>query len=231
MHDIDRVMRESKPVFLPIDTRVSPNAFLALTLELENLPQSLWFFDEYRKVEMTCIFSGGGEFRDKESIYSRRKEKLAWTEASLSLPKLKNFISTKIFPLIADLGRVTILKTLPNNGLEKHIDCSKAEKDLYHPKLRLVLSGNLSGFYFLSEKGSHHITDKFPCYIIDGSRAHGMFNNSSQVKYTICLGTPWSGQLSDLGKKLIQESLNKNIEYIFYREDLGKVQEEIKHQN
>ena len=217
--------------YLPLEIQLSETDLRTWKKELDDLDQSCWFYDSYRDVEMVCLYSGNGEYKTKELIYENRKKSLEWTEASVKTPLLSTFLKTKIEHLFDPMGRITIIKTEPSQSIKEHMDCSQAEAEEYHAKFRIVISGDVGGLYFLSENGRKHVPDTHHTYVIDGSRAHGMFNNSKEVKYTLCIGSPWLGKYTEEGNRLIKRSLEVNKKDIILRKDLGLNRSKVEYQN
>ena len=116
-----------------------------------------------------------------------------------------------------------MLRTLPGGANNEHIDCSPSEIGTIQLKLRIVLQGSASTLYFVNRDNQHyfiHETKNF--FLMDGSWPHGMNNNSEYMKYTLCLGAPWTqSDFYPLFEKIIlKDQLNLPVDLKkYYRRD------------
>ncbi len=221
----------ARPAFLPLAISFDSEKLVTIKEELDALSTQDWFWDEYRQTHMCCLYSGGGETSTKQEVFRNRKRPLQWTTIIDRLPSLMPFVVSTIQPLFQNMGRVTIIKTPPGGCLKDHIDCSRSLQSEYHPKYRFVISGDIAGLYFLSQHGRKNIPSIFNSYVIDGSRSHGMVNSSSSTKYTVCIGSPWQGDLSVEGVSCLRDSLEKYKEFIISRPSLGQFENQVQFQN
>lgn len=158
---------------------------------LEKIPKHYWFYDPYRTVEMLPIFTDNGNIDRKGSLNTGRNK--AWT---LKAPKkLKDYLTKNIFYWMKPPGRVMILRTLPGKRNNLHIDCRPENFLFPQYKLRIVLQGDVSSLFFLTNTNQIYpeYSIKGVPFIIDGRWPHGMKNKSNKIKYTVCIGTPWTG--------------------------------------
>jgi hypothetical protein len=212
--------QEDKPVYFPLEIVDLADYKSDLELEFSRLPAEFWFNDSYRQCQMSMIYSNDGTWQSKKDIFRARSSILDWTEVSAATPLLKKFLMSSIFPLLGKMGRVTIIKTGPGRAMNAHYDCAESDIKEYRPKIRFVVSGENDSLYFCKEDGKKvHVSSEFDSYVIDGTRAHGMINRSNKIKYTICIGSPWNGELSIKGQKLFENSRKSGSTYTLNRRD------------
>jgi hypothetical protein len=173
------------PLDLPIDAHFFKEHYDSL-LKLHS------FYSQYRTCEMIPLFTPGGAI--ERDLIMKSNESLAWTPQARAVPSFIRFIEKDIFPLLEPLPRTFILKTKPYGEVLPHVDCSSRAQAIRQHKLRIVLSGERTGLYFLDKDHQPVFIDgQHDCYVLDGSQPHGMINRSDQYKLTLCFGSPWQG--------------------------------------
>ena len=85
------------------------------------------------------------------------------------------------------------LITQPNFSNYEHIDCDPHELNTRQHKFRIVLQGKTDTLYFITDKGSITAPDIEGAFIMDGGWPHGMVNSTNEIKVTLALGAPWTG--------------------------------------
>jgi hypothetical protein len=206
--------KEAMPVYFPFNIDIFSKLKARIKCELDNLPNELWFDDEYRGCRMAMIFSGGGGYSDKDEIYSNKALPPAFTKVSERTPVLTKFLREHVQPLMLTSGRVTVIRTEPGERLRVHYDCAENEVHSYKPKMRFVVSGAVNGLFFLGHEGQkEYVSSKFDQYVINGAAPHGMDNQSIDAKYTICLGSPWNGEMTHDGEAFMQRAFDENKEF------------------
>jgi hypothetical protein len=55
------------------------------------------------------------------------------------------------------------------------------------------LQGRTDTLYFITDKGNVAAPNIEGAFIMDGGWPHGMVNTTNQVKVTLALGAPWTG--------------------------------------
>ncbi len=151
-----------------------------------------WFFDSYRGCSMLPLLTPHG-YSQKDQL-QRNTEDLCWTNPAKEmtiLPEVFSLLKPHFFPM----GRLFVLKTEPGTNLNIHIDCSPEKINHADYKFRWVLGGETKGLYFLDKDREK----KFPnesgasIYMMDGRHPHALDNSfASSTKYTLCLGSPWT---------------------------------------
>lgn len=164
----------------------------------EELNDVDWFFVKFQGADM-C------------SIYNTRKTE-NWIEG-WALPEtsvIRQTLENVIFPFLGGEGNVTIIKTRPGQALNEHVDAAGKEYGTIQYKFRWVLSGKLDTLYFLDENEQRHYIPPINAYVMNGAHPHGMDNSGDEVKYTLCVGSPWKSNETFLNniKKLNANHLN-----------------------
>jgi hypothetical protein len=85
------------------------------------------------------------------------------------------------------------LITQPNFANYEHIDCDPHELNTQQHKFRIVLQGQTDTLYFITDQGNVAAPNIEGAFIMDGGWPHGMINNTDNVKITIAVGAPWTG--------------------------------------
>ena len=112
--------------------------------EINNLPDSDWYYVK---------FHGGwicGLYNDREENTGE------WFPRGFNpnLPQdgaIVNAISNDIFPYVGGKGNITIIRTMPGDSLNDHLDSTPEEMGSSLPKFRWVLNGKLDTMYFFDK--------------------------------------------------------------------------------
>jgi hypothetical protein len=171
----------------------------------KNVDHNLWVKDTYRNVSMLPLYTPNGVIDPRTVIQNSRDAELKWTKYADT--STINFFEENIFPWLDKKGRIMLLKTPPGDSMLPHIDCSKQEFNTKQHKIRLVLQGNVDSLNFITKNGDlSPKSDHRNVYIIDGSWPHYITNTFDDHKYTICLGSPWSGGSTEKYLNLLSSS-------------------------
>lgn len=158
--------------------------------EILSLPKDVSFWDEYRNTRMIPLMSRNGALSRKE-VKKNSQGEYSWTPAA---PKvIVDWFDDIVFPWMGMRARVMALITQPNYANNEHIDCMPEELYTQQHKFRIVLQGKTDTLYFITKDGNIHVPDVDHAFIMDGGWPHGMINSSNEVKVTIAVGSPWSG--------------------------------------
>jgi hypothetical protein len=154
--------------------------------EILAIPKKFSFWDEYRNTLMIPLMSKGGMLASN-SIAGEFK----WNDHA---PKIiVDWFDEYIFPWMGTKARVMALITQPNFPNYEHIDCDPKELNTRQHKFRIVLQGRTDTLYFITDKGNVPAPDIEGAFIMDGGWPHGMVNTTNEVKVTLALGAPWTG--------------------------------------
>ncbi len=172
-------------LFLPPFPRTS---VLDKILKVE---KSHWHWDDYRQVEMLPLMTSNGNSSRNSVNAQNATATYQWTEDAPL--ELRNYFDQYIWDWVKPQSRVMILKTKPGARNQEHIDCSPDQFEKLQLKLRIVLQGRTDSLYFITKGAPIFAPATDGAYLIDGSWPHGMINNFSDDKYTLCIGAPWTG--------------------------------------
>lgn len=209
---------------MPVDLDTSEEEMKQIAEEIKSVPKDYWFYSPYRGTDMLALFSGGGEH--KRSGLMKHDKDFEWTEPAIKYcPTLIKLAEERIHPWMVPLGRIIVIQTKPTQVINLHIDCSmKGYDDLQH-KFRIVPQGRLDTLWFLGEDGERHYIDgKNRAYVLDGSHPHGMDNTGEEDKYTICWGSPWTGENSAEYDLIVAE--NCTSDSTIFRDSIGRPYDE-----
>ena len=109
---------------------------------------------------------------------------------------ITEWFDSVVFPWVGMQSRVMALITQPGVSNYEHIDCEPHELNTRQHKFRIVLQGNTNTLYFKTTQGNIPAPDIQGAFVMDGGWPHGMTNNSNQIKVTLALGAPWTGNNS-----------------------------------
>jgi len=166
----------------------------AMLDELLSLDSDRWHFNSFRNCYMLSFFNPGGRLGQ---INLAVKDSFDFSEVADQCPTLRQFVLDQIIPFMEPLGRVTILRTPAGNKLPLHIDCAPSEVGTIQHKWRFVLQGEIEKLCFVdSELKNHPVSREHRCYVLDGGQVHHL-ELSDIEKITICVGSPWHGNLQD----------------------------------
>jgi hypothetical protein len=158
---------------------------------IKSAPEVAWFQDEYRNSSVLPLMTnnGGSQLSDIKNQSSQTQD-YEWTPWAHQ--DLRNYFDQHLWPWLGQKSRITILRTLPKGSNFEHIDCSANLMGSKQLKFRIVLQGQSDTLYFITSKEKVWAPKTDCPFIIDGSWPHGMINSSNEIKYTLCLGAPWS---------------------------------------
>ena len=157
--------------------------------EILALPANLSFWDSYRHTKMIPLSTKGG--RGQYGTTNFREGDFEWVHYA---PKvITEWFDNIVFPFIGTNTRVMALLTPAGSANNEHIDCAPTELNTRQHKFRIVLQGRTDTLYWLTNNGHVKAPDIENAFIMDGGWPHGMINSSNDVKVTLALGAPWTG--------------------------------------
>lgn len=195
--------------FGAVDINVTQEEKQAMLDEVLALSDDVHHYNEFRGCRMIAIWNGGGRLGGRDPKHNTAKGDFSYTPAGDACPTMQRVLEEKIFPWMSPPGRVTILRTAPDTGLNIHLDSTKEEIGTLQHKYRLVLNGAIDKLFFIDSKlNKVYMPGNYDSYILDGSHAHSI-DPDSQEKITLCVGAPWKGQSSEA-----YETLKAKADYI-----------------
>ena len=166
-----------------LDKKKAAKEILALDSELS-------FWDNYRHTQMFPLNTKGGLGVDGTS--NNQPGDFRWVSHTPAV--IIDWFEDYLFPWIGCRARVMALITKPGGANNEHIDCSPHELNTLQHKIRIVLQGNTSTLYWITDKGKVSAPDIEHAFVMDGGFPHGMINTSDECKVTLALGAPWNGK-------------------------------------
>ena len=157
---------------------------------IESLPERYWFWDSYRECYMLPLMTKTGGFGKSDTENSSNTKDFLWTDFSSHF--IREYFENHIFNWTKTKSRIVIIRTMPKKQNRIHIDCSPEAFNTIQYKFRIVVQGASDSLYFETRNGKVKAPVTEKPFIMDGSWPHGMINDSTLVKYTICLGSPWT---------------------------------------
>lgn len=154
--------------------------------EIEALPETFWHYDKFRNCYILPLWNPSAQQDVVDPSISGPNE---FTEAAHQCPSIKQHLSPLLYKLN---GRLTVLKTLPTQLMNVHLDCKKSEVGTEQYKWRMVVKGDRNSLYFLDENNQKVYPNKnYSTYVMDGGHPHGI--DQTDEKITICIGSKWRG--------------------------------------
>ena len=197
--------------YCPVNLGITQNDIDLMREQIISLPNEYFTYNGYRNLEFLNVYTEDGILiYDKIMTPEQRKELLkrdrAWSLAGRSCPHVVDVFENKIFPIFQPiLPRVQVLRTPPGVEMKVHVDCHREEFHMLKHNLKIVVSGDIGGLYFIDEDGSKvHIPDNHSTYIIDSRHPHAI-DISDKVKLTFIMGRPWNVKYAN---KLYFDSLD-----------------------
>lgn len=189
--------------FAAIDTGITQQEKDQMLAEVLALPEDMHHYNSFRGCRMIGIFNGGGKLGGREVAGNTAKGTFQYTPAGDLCPTIQRVCEEKIFPFMDPIGRVTILRTAPNTGLEVHLDSTPEEIGTLQHKYRTVLNGNIGKLYFLDKDlNKVYVPEYYDTYTMDGSHAHSI-DPDPHEKITLCIGAPWKGAATEKYNQLL----------------------------
>lgn len=218
--DLDAIARFKYLTFLPIEFNLE-RFREQIRDQILLLDSALGFWSSYQNCRMLPVWTSGG--LEQEMELARKDLAYQWTSIAARVPALQRFLESEVFALIEGNFRVVVLVTPPRSRIKVHVDCAQNSVDQLQHKLRFAVSGSPDGLWFLDSRlHKRHIGSQHRSYILDGSHPHGADNDSDQPKITICLGSPWNGQLYGSFLEKMKASHQKFSGDTIFREELGR---------
>lgn len=196
MNNFDHLMFAS--VNMPILDRT------AAAEQILALDDRLSFWDDYRYTKMIPLMTKLGQ-GSKTGASNHKEGEFAWL--LYTPPVIKDWFDQVVFPWLGMQSRVMALITQPGTSNYEHIDCDPHELNTRQHKFRIVLQGRTDTLYFKTTQGDVFVPSIDQAFVMDGGWAHGMTNNTDQVKVTLALGAPWTGKESYTDLELL---MNRN---------------------
>jgi len=154
--------------------------------QLLTIPNRFSFWDNYRHTKMIPLMSKGGMIASNSL-----PGEFNWNSYT---PKLiSDWFDTVVFPWMGMKSRVMALITQPGAANYEHIDCDPHELNTQQHKFRIILQGRTDTLYFITNKGNIPVPSIDGPFIMDGGWPHGMVNNTNDIKVTLAVGAPWTG--------------------------------------
>ncbi|MBY0384959.1 hypothetical protein K2X05_07360 [bacterium] len=210
----------SEVTFLPLDINIDEHCSL-VEAEIMRSYETLGFWSTYQGCWMLPLWTSGSGLKETELI--EKSQPFSWTKAIGSLPSTRAMIERCIFPQVHGRYRVVALITPPGKKIKLHTDCNFEDISFLNHKLRFSIAGNISSLWFLNKKFEKTFVSSISrAYLLDGSHPHGVDASSSGFKITLCIGSPWSGDLTGDFLNLMLQSEKKFASHILWRSDLGR---------
>ena len=191
--------------FAAIDLGITDEDRKKIYDEIMSADEQQWHFNDFRGCYMLPVYNAGGKLGDKER--GIKHGLFSYTDAIGEDSFTQKFLEQKVFPWMEPHGRVTILRTPAGQGLNVHLDSTEDEIGTLQHKFRIVLNGKVDKLFFIDKDHNKvYIPDNYNTYILDGSHPHSL-EPADEVKITLCIGAPWTGQPNKKYQKLINDSL------------------------
>jgi hypothetical protein len=159
---------------------------VSATSEILAIPKKFSFWDDYRNTLMIPLMS-----KSEISASNNISGEFKW--AAYAPKIIVDWFDEFVFPWMGMKSRVMALITQPNFSNYEHIDCDPHELNSRQHKFRIVLQGKTNTLYFITDKGNISAPEIQGPFIMDGGWPHGMINDTNEIKVTLALGAPWTG--------------------------------------
>jgi len=191
--------------FCAIDLGIQLSTIQQMLDEVRNVNSDHWYDDTFRGCKILPLFNGGGTTGSPPEGVLRSKGEMIITPAGEQCPVIMNVAENYIFNFMSPVGRMSVLKTEKNQGLNIHIDSNQKSIGTTQHKFRIVLNGHIDKLFFLDQNNQKvYVPKHYNTYVLDGTHPHSI--DGGEEKITICIGAPWSGFYTEKYKKLIESS-------------------------
>jgi hypothetical protein len=200
------VMNFMNFTFCAIDIGITQEEKKIILNEILNVPDKYYQGNEFRGCRILPVYNGGGVRGQREEVGDTSKGDFKYTDVEGFLKNSIKIFEKKIFSWMNPVGRLNVLRTKANLGLNVHMDTKADEIGTRQHKYRLVLNGNIDKLYFLDKDSNKiYVPDCYDSYVLDGSHVHSL-DPSDQEKITLCVGSPWDGKPTNKYLNLIKNS-------------------------
>ena len=191
--------------FAAIDIGITEEDKKILLEELLSIPDEYYYDERFRGCRILPIFHGGGRrgrSKDDQTVVN-------YSDIDKYIPRSKRIFEEKMLYWMGPIGRLNLLRTAPNFGLNVHMDSTFDEIGTRQHKYRLVLNGKIDKLYFLDAGGNKiYVPDCYDSYVLDGSHPHSL-DPSTEEKITLCIGKPWDGEPTEAYQQFVDNALFK----------------------
>ena len=201
------------------------------TNEIITIADSQWFWDSYRNSRMLPLMTKGGTTGREGAINYNKSNTIAYEWVSYTPDVVRDWFDNIVFPWMGMKTRIMVLMTQPGAENYEHIDCAPYKMGTLQHKFRIVIHGNTDTLYFKTSGGDVYAPNIEDSFIMDGSWPHGMKNNTSEFKITLCAGAPWEGNkqydnvetLMDKQSYSMPLDFNKYFDKTLYGEEYASI--------
>ena len=191
--------------FCAINLGIQPSTIRQMLEEVRNVDLEHWYNDTFRGCEILPLFNGGGTTGSPPEGVLRSNGEMIITPAGEKCPVIMNIAKNHIFDFMNPVGRMSVLKTKKNQGLNIHIDSNQKSIGTTQHKFRIVLNGDIDKLFFLDQNNEKvYVPKNYNTYVLDGTHPHSI--DGCVDKITICIGAPWSVYYTEKYKKLMESS-------------------------
>jgi hypothetical protein len=169
--------------------------------EILALDDCVSFWDDYRYTKMIPLMTKSG----LGIVDNDLQGEFNWLPHAPII--VKEWFDKVVFPWIGMPSRVMALITQPGVSNYEHIDCNIQELNTIQHKFRIVLQGRTDTLYFKTTKGDVFVPNISQAFVMDGGWPHGMTNATTDIKVTLALGAPWTGNKNYTNLRLL---MNRN---------------------
>lgn len=195
--------------FCAVNINVTNTEINQMLNEIRNCADNYWYDDSFRNCRLLPIFNSMGAVGKPQPGTRGSKGVMKWTQAANECPTIKEVMNNKVFPFMDNPGRISILYTPAHVGMNVHMDSNRTLIGTIQHKFRIVLNGDINKLFFLDKnKEKIYVPNNYRCYVLDGAHPHAI-DPGEDDKYTLCIGTPWTGNATELYDQLLTNHLYK----------------------
>ena len=158
--------------------------------DILSLPDTVAFWDDYRHTKMIPLMTKQGQ-GSVHGASNYKQGEFTWVDYAPT--EIKDWFENHVFTWAGTRARVMALITQPGTSNYEHIDCETHELNTRQHKFRIVLQGRTDTLYFKTSVGDIPAPNIDGAFIMDGGWPHGMTNTGTEVKVTLAMGAPWTG--------------------------------------
>lgn len=213
-------LSDSTYLYIPLDFKMPDDVRQKSVEFFDVLDESLWDYNKFRNSYFLTLYTRS----ISEVATNGGADGLQWL-MNKTPGCLRDWIEAELIPFFEPFGRVAIVKSLPGDAMNVHVDSGRKEFDSVkmEPKFRYVMDGTLDDLYFETDKGVLRCEPCSHSYIMDGAWPHYAINKGTKHRYVLAVGRPWLGQVNEKLDGMLRSTFSEKSEKVLDRRGYNRI--------
>ena len=213
-------LENSTFLYIPLNFKMPEDVRQRSVEFFDGLDEKLWDYNKFRNSYFLTLYTRS----ISEVTANAGADGLQWL-MNKTPSCLRDWIEAELMPCFEPFGRVAIVKSLPGDAMNVHVDSGRKEFDAVkiEPKFRYVMDGTLDDLYFETDKGMLRCEPCSHSYIMDGAWPHYAVNKGKRHRYVLALGRPWLGQVNERLGRMLEETFSTRKEQVLDRHGYNRI--------